>query len=193
MVTGRADERSDEELVERSGLGDQVAFAELVDRHGTALYRYARRMLGSDADAQDAVQDALTAAWLSADRFRGESGARTWLFGVQANCVRRAIRRRTRRPSTPVGGDVADEVLGGLPAGPTDDPVEHLVATDLRAALDAALRDLPDLQRAAWLLVQVEQLSYADAAAVLGTTSTAVRGLLERGRQTLGRRFAAWR
>lgn len=192
-MSGRADDRTDEELVQRSGLGDQQAFAELVDRHGTALYRYARRMLASDADAQDAVQDALTAAWLSADRFRGESGARTWLFGVQANCVRRVVRQRTRRPSTPVGGDAPDEVLGVLPAAPGDDPVEHLVATDLREAFDVALRELPELQRAAWLLVQVEQLSYADAAAVLGTTGSAVRGLLERGRQTLGRRLAAWR
>ena len=180
----------DDELVARAGLGDHAAFAELVTRHGAALYRYARRMLGSAPDAEDAVQDALTAAWLGAEGFRGASSVRTWLFGIQANCVRRAARTRTRAP-VPVTTDADDDRTDPAPAG--DDPVEHLLATDLRAALDLALADLPGPQRAAWLLVEVEGMPYADAAQVLGTTHAAVRGLLERARRTLGRRFATWR
>ncbi len=185
-----AEDVTDDVLVERAGLGDHAAFRALVGRHGAALYRYARRLLPSAQDAEDAVQDALTAAWLGADGYRGESGVRTWLFGIQTNCVRRAARRRAHVP------DPVERYADGptaTRAAPGDEPVEHLLATDLRAALDRALADLPAPQRAAWLLVEVEGLSYADTAQVLGTSHAAVRGTLERARHTLGRRFAAWR
>ena len=184
-------ERSDEDLLGRTGLGDHEAFGLLVDRHGGELYRYARRVLGSHVDAQDAVQDALTAAWFSAGSFRGEATARAWLFGVQANCVRRLARRRSAARTYPVGG--GEDVLGDRPTGAWGDPPAHAAATDLRAALDAALRRLPDPQRAAWLLVHVDRLSYADAASRLGTTPAAVRGLLERARRTLVQTFGPWR
>ncbi|MBF0688748.1 MAG: RNA polymerase sigma factor [Cellulomonas sp.] len=182
------DDRPDHTLVERAGLGDHAAFATLVARHGAALYRYARRLAPSPQDAEDAVQDALTAAWLGAERYRGDSSVRTWLFGIQTNCVRRAARRRAHT-AVPVADDVRPP-----PKAPTgDEPVEHLLATDLRAALDRALAELPGPQRAVWLLVEVEGMSYGDAAHVLQTTHAAVRGSLERARHTLSRRFAAWR
>ena len=182
------DDRPDDALVERAGLGDHAAFATLVGRYGAALYRYARRLAPSPQDAEDAVQDALTAAWLGAEGYRGDSSVRTWLFGIQTNCVRRAARRRAHT-AVPVADDVRPPPHA--PAG--DEPVEHLLATDLRAALDHALAELPGPQRAVWLLVEVEGMSYDDAAHVLGTTRAAVRGSLERARHSLGRRFAAWR
>jgi len=177
-------------LLERAALGDHAAFAVLVERHGPSLYRYARRLLPSAQDAEDAVQDALTAAWLGAEGYRGDAGVRTWLFGIQTNCVRRAARRRAHVPS-PVD-DPGEGPAAGR-AAPGDDPVERLLVTDLRAALDRALLDLPGPQRAVWLLVEVEGLSYADAAHALRTSHAAVRGALERARHTLSRRFAAWR
>jgi len=182
------DDQPDDTLVERSALGDQSAFATLVARHGAALYRYARRLLPSAQDAEDAVQDALTAAWLGADGFRGDGTVRTWLFGIQTNCVRRAARRRAHT-AVPVAAREDDPT----PPGTTADPVEHLLATDLRAALDGALAELPGPQRAVWLLVEVEGMTYADAATVLRTTHAAVRGSLARARQSLSRRFATWR
>ncbi|MCM0638760.1 RNA polymerase sigma factor [Cellulomonas wangsupingiae] len=184
-------DQPDDVLVERSALGDQSAFAALVARHGAALYRYARRLLPSAQDAEDAVQDALTAAWLGADAYRGDASVRTWLFGIQTNCVRRAARRRAR---TAVPVDVRDDdAPPSTGAAPVGDPVGHLLAVDLRAALDGALAALPASQRAVWLLVEVEGMSYADAASVLRTTHAAVRGSLARARQSLSRRFSTWR
>lgn len=180
----------DDALVRRAALGDDTAFATLVARHGAALYRYARRLLPSTQDAEDAVQDALTAAWLGADGYRGDASVRTWLFGIQTNCVRRTARRRARA-AVPVAEDDGRRTPQRAPTG--DEPVEHLLATDLRAALDRVLAELPGPQRAVWLLVEVEGMSYADAAHVLRTTHAAVRGALARARDTLARRFAAWR
>ncbi|MBD7919807.1 sigma-70 family RNA polymerase sigma factor [Cellulomonas sp. Sa3CUA2] len=182
------DDRPDEALVGRAALGDHAAFTTLVTRHGAALYRYARRLLPSAHDAEDAVQDALTAAWLGADAYRGDASVRTWLFGIQTNCVRRSARRRSHAP-VPVPDDARREPRDLT----SDEPAEHLLATDLRAALDRALAALPGPQRAVWLLVEVEGMTYADAARVLGTTHAAVRGSLERARHTLAGRFASWR
>ncbi|MBO3089694.1 RNA polymerase sigma factor [Cellulomonas dongxiuzhuiae] len=182
------DDRPDHTLVGRAALGDHAAFTTLATRHGAALYRYARRLLPSAQDAEDAVQDALTAAWLGADGYRGDASVRTWLFGIQTNCVRRSARRRSHA-AVPVPDDARDEARDLT----SDEPAEHLLATDLRAALDRALAGLPGPQRAVWLLVEVEGMTYAEAARVLGTTHAAVRGSLERARHTLTGRFASWR
>ena len=183
-------DQPDDALVERSALGDQSAFAALVARHGAALYRYARRLLPTAQDAEDAVQDALTAAWLGADTYRGDASVRTWLFGIQTNCVRRSARRGARS-AVPFG--MRDDDPARTDATAATDPVEHLLAADLRTALDGALAELTAPQRAVWLLVEVEGMSYADAASVLRTTHAAVRGSLARARQSLSRRFATWR
>lgn len=176
----------DAELVRRARLGDRDAFAVLVERHGAAMYRYARRMLHDDGAAEDCVQEALISAWLSADRFRGEAAVRTWLFGILTNTVRRRVRTEARHPASPLPVDTALPEAG-------DDPISAVQATDLRDALEIALRDLPPVQRACWMLVEVERMSYADVARVQATTVDAVRGAVHRARTTLGRRLAPWR
>ena len=183
----RVAQRSDAVLARRSGLGDRVAFAELVDRHGPALYRYAVRMLdGEHHAAEDAVQEALTKAWVHLGAFRGESSVKTWLFRLVANECLSARRRRRPRP-------VDDAVLTAIPDDARAAPETVTVATDLRAALDVALVELPWRQRASWILREVESLSYAEIAEVLGTSSTVVRGQLHRARANLAVTMEQWR
>lgn len=181
MVPGE----DDSELIRRARLGDKDAFADLVVRHGPAMYRYARRMLRDDGAAQDCVQEALVAAWLSADRFRGDAAVRTWLFGILTNTVRHRIRDESRHPVRPLPQEV------DLPGG--GDPITSVQARDLHDALDIALQDLPAMQRACWMLVEVEQMSYADIARVQTTTVDGVRGAVHRARVTLARRLGPWR
>lgn len=180
-------DRSDEVLARRAALGDRRAFAEIFDRHGPALYRHALRMLDGDHHgAEDAVQDALTKAWLKMDTFRGDSRLRTWLFRLVINeCLN--VRRR-RRPLV-----VDDQLLELL--NDTHDAGPHASALDthLREALNLALSELPWRQRAAWLLREIEELSYAEIAEVLRTSTTVVRGQLHRARATLAIRLAQWR
>ncbi|MGF0115041.1 RNA polymerase sigma factor [Promicromonospora sp. Marseille-Q5078] len=175
----------DGELVRRARLGDKDAFGELALRHGTAMYRYARRMVRDDGVAEDCVQDALVAAWTSVGRFREESAVRTWLFGILANTVRRRVREAARHP--------ADELPEDLVADRAGDPVSAAQARDLVEALEVALADLPALQRACWILAEVERMSYAEIARVQATTVGAVRGAVHRARQNLGRRLEPWR
>lgn len=175
----------DDELARRARLGDKDAFGTLVDRHGTAMYRFARRMLSDDSAVDDCVQDALVAAWTSLDRFRGDSAVRTWMFGILANTVRRRIRTESRHPTTELSVDLPDDRSG--------DPVSTAQARDLLGALEIALAELPAMQRACWILAEVERMSYADIAHVQATTVGSVRGAVHRARQNLERRLEPWR
>ncbi|NHA70139.1 RNA polymerase sigma factor [Phycicoccus flavus] len=170
-------------LVRAAALGDRVAFETVVDRHGPALTRYARRAVTDPMDAEDLVQEALVSAWQSLDRFDGRSSLRTWLFGILVHKIGSARRRRRAVP-------VQDEVLDRPGPG---DPLQAASDGELRRALEAALATLPERQRAVWLLVQVEGLSQAEVASALRTTPDAVRGLLARARRSLAERMGQWR
>jgi RNA polymerase sigma-70 factor (ECF subfamily) len=175
----------DDALRRAAALGDADAFAAVIERHGPAMFRYARRMLNDHGDAEEVVQDAFVAAWKALPDFRGDSKLRTWLFTLTA---RKAIDLLRKKRPTPV----ADETLTGMPAGGAD-PVEPAVRTELLEALDAALAELPDRQRAVWLLREVEEMSYLEISEVLATTPTVVRGQLARARVALQEKLEDWR
>ncbi len=176
---------ADLDLARAAALGDRNAFEEIVARHGRSLTRYALRAVPDPGEAEDLVQETLVAAWQSLDRFDGRSALRTWLFGILVHKVAGARRRRTALP-------VEDERLDRhLPAA--GDPHEQAADAELRHALHAALRALPERQRAVWVLVEVEGLSQPEAAEVLRTTPDAVRGQLFRARRALAERMRQWR
>ncbi|WP_430785253.1 RNA polymerase sigma factor [Actinoplanes sp. G11-F43] len=177
----------DSELVRRARLGDKRAFAAIVSRHGPALYRYAYRLLDEPGSVEDVLQETFIDAWRGLPSFRGESSLRTWLFTLTRHRVSRALRGRPARP--PV--DVAE--LRDRLADPLADPVHIQLGAGLLGALDTALRRLPTRQRSAWLLREIEDLSYEEIATVLGETSTVVRGLLERARAALATSLKEWR
>jgi RNA polymerase sigma-70 factor (ECF subfamily) len=177
----------DEVLARRAALLDRAAFAAIVDRHGPALYRYARRMLDDPQDTEDCVQEAFAAAWTSLPQFAGRSSLRTWLFAITAHKVRSAQRRRTRT-ALPLPFEPVDTVDRHAV-----DPERSAEGTDLLEALNAALRELPPGPRSTWLLREVEGLSYDQIAEVSGTTTSTVRGQLHRARAHLIDRMEAWR
>ena len=87
---------------------------------------------------------------------------------------------------------MGDETFTGVPAGGSD-PVGPVVRTELLEALDTALAELPDRQRAVWLLREIEEMSYHEIAEVLATTPTVVRGQLARARVALQEKLEDWR
>jgi len=178
--------RQDLALARAAALGDREAFEQVVRLHGPAMLRYARRVLHDPGDAEEAVQDALVAAWRSLERYRGDSALRTWLLGLTSHKALDLARRRRPRPQQ-------EEVLLARPAGAGSDPWDHASAADLARALEGALGGLPYRQRACWLLVEVEGLTQAETAEVLGTGPDVVRGQLSRARRALEERMATWR
>jgi RNA polymerase sigma-70 factor (ECF subfamily) len=85
------------DLVERLRSGDDAAYEFIVREYGGRLFTVARRLMGNDADAQDALQDGLLSAFRSIDRFKGDSKLSTWLHRVVVNAALMRLRSQKRR------------------------------------------------------------------------------------------------
>lgn len=174
-MTGLAAE-TDEVLMARIRAGDQAAYRALVHRHLKRAYALARRMCGSDAEAEDIAQDAFLQVWQRRDHWTDE-GAKftTWLYRVVVN---RCIDHR-RRPA----GEDLDSVPE--PQDHAPDAVTHIQRRQVAARLRDAQDRLPPQQRAALALYYNEGLSNAEVATIMQISVTAVESLLKRARQQL--------
>ena len=141
-------------------------------------------MLGSQAEAEDALQDVFLRLWTHAGRWQsGRAKFETWLYRVALNACYDRLRRKRTAP--------LDEALELPDAGPG--PGHGLDAPALAAAVAAALAELPERQRAAILLCHHEERSNIEAAEILGLSVEATESLLARGRRNLRARLAGVR
>ena len=179
MQAPAADE-ADGALMARVAGGDAAAFRLLVARHAAMVHALAWRMLGP-ADAEDVVQESFTRLWVNAKGWSPAGGGLGgWLRRVATNlCLDRL--RKPRTVGDALLADHADE------APPAD---VRLDAERRQAAVAAAIRALPDRQRAAIVLTYYEGVPNAEAAAILGLGVKAVESLLVRARQALTRTLA---
>jgi RNA polymerase sigma-70 factor, ECF subfamily len=167
------------------------------------LLAHCYRMLGSPDEAEDAVQEAYLRAWRSYGTFEGRCSVRSWLYRIATNACLTALQQRGRRalpsglgspasdPDAPPGpAEPGTGWLGPIPdAGVTPesgDPAEILAAREwLRLALIASLQYLPARQRAVLLLREVLGFPAAEVASMLGTSTAAVKSMLQRARARL--------
>lgn len=175
-----------------------------LQEHRVALTGHCYRMLGSVAEADDAVQETLLRAWRSLSGFDGRSSLRTWLYRIATNVCLDALAERKRRQRPVLCREVGriDEELTALPASswiepipdlqavPTDvDPAQRAVLRQtIRLAFVAALQHLPPRQRAVLLLADVLDLSAAEIAESLEMSVAAVNSALQRARATMASR-----
>jgi RNA polymerase sigma-70 factor (ECF subfamily) len=174
--------RSDAELLRAHVDGDRHAFGELFHRHRDRLWAVAIRTLADREEAADALQDALLNAHRSAHRFRGDSAVTTWLHRIVVNACLDRIRRRHAHPTVPLpdSGRPDDErsVRGVEPAAPA---VDHDTALDVQQALS----QLPEEQRSALILIDVQGYPVAEAAIMLGVAEGTIKSRCARGRARL--------
>jgi RNA polymerase sigma-70 factor, ECF subfamily len=173
------DDPSDEELMRRVAEGDQPAFRLLAQRCIPQAIGLARRLLGNAADAEEVAQEAMLRVWTTAPRWRPQARFRTWLYRVVVNLC---LNRRRRAPFASLGD-------AGDPADPHPDPAAQLERAQRDRALAEAIARLPDRQRAAIVLTYHQDLGNTEAAAVLGTTRSAIETLLVRAKQSLRRQL----
>ena len=168
--------RSDDQLVALFRAGEEEAFAVIHDRYRQRLLAYARQMLpGSPQDAEDAMQDVFLRAYDALRSSARPVALRAWLYRIAHNrCI-----DQMRRPQVPVDA-LADVLRPPL----QDPPAEAQQREDLRQ-LVRDVGALPDQQRSALLMRELEGLSYADTATALGVTLPAVKSLLVRARMGL--------
>ncbi len=181
----------DEQLVTRAAQGDREALNELFRRYRLVAYRVAYRLLGNEADALDAVQEAFVKALTHLPGFEGRSSFKTWLLRVVSNASLDLGRQRGRR-----------EALSFDAMGPKNrEEVEPLVAdlaghelerADLRRILQQALDQLPSAQRQTFVLHAEAGLSYREVAGVLNISIGTVMSRLYYARQKLRTLLEVW-
>jgi RNA polymerase sigma-70 factor (ECF subfamily) len=164
---------TDAELLAAHVEGDPNAFGELVRRHRDRLWAVALRTLGDREEAADAVQEALLSAFRRADTFRGDAAVTTWLHRIVVNACLDRIRRRGARPTTPLGE--LDPPQRG----------DEAAATEQRLDVARALAQLPEAQRIALILVDMQGLSVTETAQITGVPEGTVKSRCARGRAAL--------
>ncbi|GAB3133665.1 RNA polymerase sigma factor SigM [Tsukamurella serpentis] len=169
---------SDERLLERAARGDHDAFTQLYLRHRRQLHATALRTIRAHADAEDCVQEAMLRAYQLSPGFRGDCRVASWLHRIVVNACLDRARRNQIRVSLPMPDD-----LSGLGS----DEGRSAADLDRRLSVDAALKLLPEDQRAAVIAVDMHGLSVAQAAELLGVAAGTVKSRRARARSRLAR------
>lgn len=171
----------EERWIRRARGGDVDAFNQLVDCYQAVAYTVALRFLRQREDAADATQEAFLSAYRALSTFRGGS-FKGWLLRIVVNACHDALRRAKRRPASSM--DEIVDLLGEAPWPDPDgeDPEQEALSAETRAVIERALSALPDEQRLAIELVDVQGLSYEEAAVALECAVGTIRSRLARGR-----------
>jgi RNA polymerase sigma-70 factor (ECF subfamily) len=198
---------NEQQLLSAARNGDEDGFARLIDPYRRELLAHCYRMLGSAADAEDALQDALLGTWRGLPRFEGRSSLRSWLYRIATNACLRAIERRPKRVLPVDYGPPADpHDFGAEPLVESVwiDPIPDAVLADsatpdtryeqreaVELAFIAALQHLPARQRAVLILRDVLGFSAHETAETLETTPVSIDSALQRAHKTVDARLPA--
>lgn len=169
--------------------GDEEAFRVLFRRHSPRVLQFVRRHVGDVAVADELAQDVFMQLYQARGRYRPTARFTTWLYTIALNVCRNELRRPERRRRIRPEAAGEDEATQDFDLMPADDPTseEAVAGRDLESRLRAALHQLPEKQRTAFLLSRVDGLAYRDVAHVLRCSEGAVKALLFRATQTLKR------
>ena len=165
---------SDASVVERVLAGDVEAFALLVDRHHGRMARYAFHLLGSEAEAEEAVQDSFVRAYRSLATYAEREQFGAWVMRILVNrCRTRLVRERRREEAAAAWVRDAEQPF---------EPSERLA---MRDELAVALAQLPGEQREAVVLRYAEELDYHEISSITGAGISALKMRVKRGCERL--------
>src|SRR3954451_14913850 len=168
---------SDSRLLEAARQGDESSFLALYRRHRTPLFRFAWRLTGSTATAEDVTQECFLALLKGAAFHADQDSIRGYLFGITRNLAFQRA-RLSRRESEEEDREAAPEQL------------EELLSAERSEAVARAVGSLPPLQREALILFEYEELSLEEIAEATGVEVGAVKARLHRARERLRQRLA---
>ena len=167
-------ETSDESLIAAAQAGDRAAVDQLLARYEQRIYRFGLRMCGDEDAAREVLQETMLAAFRHLRGFRGDAALSTWLYQIARSfCIKE---RRGVRPTIPVDDQLQD---------PAPAPDLRVQARQIGEALATAIASLAPEQREVLVLRDVEGLSAAEAAEVVGVEIGALKSRLHRARMAL--------
>ena len=177
---------TDEKLLQKAGRGDEAAFLALYERHRDTVFRFAYRMLGSAALAEEVAHDCFLSLVRRPDAFDpSRASLRTYLYAAARNLSAKHLRRH--------GGESPVDELEDEPAvAEHEGPLRRLLDAELSEEVRKAVAALPPLQREVVVLVEYEELSLAEAASVVGADLGTVKSRLHRARRRLRRTLSLY-
>lgn len=175
---GRLDADQDRSFLERVRKGEPEGATELFRRHSAAILRYADRLLGSRAEAEDVTQEVFLKAIVRVEQYDGRAPVASWLFAIAANACRDRLRKAGRR------GSVSLETVAE-PAAPGPSPDRALVESERRRLVRRALAALSDEQREALVLARFHGMPYVEIARTLEISEGAVKTRIFRAMEKL--------
>lgn len=169
--------------------GSDTAYETLVRSTSARLLAVARRIVGTDEEARDVVQEAFISAFKALDRFEGNAKLSTWLHRIVVNKALMRLRTRKRKPEEPIEPLLPSFKDDGHQVQPASDWQEGADVTleraETRAYVRSQIERLPDTYRTVLLLRDIEEMSTPETAVMLGITENAVKIRLHRARQAL--------
>jgi len=188
VLRSTTDELPDVEVARRVAAGDKDAFRLLMRRHNQRLYRTARSILKSDAEAEDAVQEAYLLAYRSMGKFRGDSSLSTWLVRIVVNEALARMRKNTRSAKViRLDAEVESSAEGEFNMEDTavEQPEDGAFRAEIRRLLERNIDELPSAFRTVFVLRALEEMSVEETAVVLGVPEATVRTRFFRARSLL--------
>lgn len=189
LTTAAAETASDIELASLAASGVAPAFEAIMRRHNRLLFRTVRSILKSDADTEDAVQDAYLAAWRALGTFRGDARLSSWLVRIALNEAFKRVRRRASNVVMFGTGSGAEPGEEGPEATmeADDDQRPDMAASraEMRRFMEARIDQLPDQFRTVFMLRAVEEMPVEEVAALLDIPEATVRTRFFRARAQL--------
>jgi len=185
---------TDRELIDRTLAGDSDAFAGLVERFQRKIFRVAFAIVRDEIEADTITQDTFVQAWTHLAKFQGRAEFETWLTRIAINRSRDSLRRRRFMSLFSSRVDDDDENVPRIePVDERPDPERQIAATQLKAAIDRAEKQLSAQQKVIFRLRHYEDLSLEEIATHLGLRSGTVRAHLFRAIHKIRKELAAWR
>ena len=178
--------QGDEDLVRIAQAGDNRAFDELVRRYRDKVYRLSYKILRHEEDAAEALQDAFLSAYRGLKNFKVESTFSTWLYRIATNASLMKYRRRREghvsleQSQSPDGSGEPLQIPDW-----SEQPLGDLLNSETREVMQEGIAKLPEELRTVFVLRDIEELSNADVAEVLGISVAAVKSRLHRARIVL--------
>ena len=173
------DRDTDELLLARAGAGDPAAFIQLYERHRAAIFRFAYRLSGRVAEAEDITHDSFLSLMKKPENFTpSRASLRTYLFAAARNLWLKQLRKLGRESAI---DDLPDDQLVAV----NREPLRRLMDNELSLKVKEAVSGLPPLQREALVLFEYEGLALSEIADLVGTDIGAVKARLHRARERL--------
>ncbi|MBI3162452.1 MAG: sigma-70 family RNA polymerase sigma factor [Anaerolineales bacterium] len=189
-----SDSTTQEFSLEALRSGDRAEFARVMDAYSAPIYRLGLKMLGSQQDAEDVLQNTFLNALTHLKDFEGRSSLSTWLYRIASNEALMLIRRKKNTVNL---DDFHSEETEDVPLPEvfvdwTALPEDELLSGEGKNALDAAVNKLPESLRMVFVLRDIEGVSIRDTAEILNLTETNVKTRLLRARMFLRERLSTY-